>query len=129
MRPLLPSLRGHCRAALLLAAAACLTPAAASAACGDYVAVRSTDPHPDGHRADTNHGPAPCHGPNCSGSPTRDPLAPAVPLATEVGPKDGLGHGPGGPDRPAEAAPFPAPTSDACPANIPAPIFHPPRLG
>src|SRR5581483_12182218 len=81
-------LRGW-RAALPLVAVACFSPGRAAAECGDYVTILN-GPAVSGHHAMPEGGPAPakppCHGPNCSGSPVREPapLAPVVPAGSQA---------------------------------------------
>lgn len=123
---LLPShLFGGWRAAVVAAVAACAAPAAAQAGCGDYVVVRDATGAPV---AAPDHDPMPCHGPNCTGSPARDPLAPAAPPAPHAGAKECVALG-GAADPGDARSAFPIPTSDACPQGRAAAIFHPPRAG
>jgi hypothetical protein len=124
---LLPShlFRGW-RAALVAAVAACAAPAPAHAGCGDYVVIRDATGEP---AATPDHGdPLLCHGPNCTGSPTRDPLAPAAPPAPHAGAKECVAFGTAADPGDARTA-FPIPTSDACPPGPASAIFHPPRAG
>ncbi|MBN9521060.1 hypothetical protein J0H58_21505 [bacterium] len=107
---------------------ACAAPSAAQAGCGDYVVIR--DANGDVPATAPDHGdPVPCHGPNCTGSPTRDPLAPAAPPAPHTGVKECVTPGGGTADPGAARPAFPIPTSDACPSGPASAIFHPPRVG
>src|SRR5262245_60728580 len=87
------------RAAVLLVAVACLNTDRASAGCGDYVTILNASPNAsqqtDGHDGRTDptdrlESPVPtkppCHGPNCSGSPSKkpSPLAPPVPVGSRA---------------------------------------------
>src|SRR5581483_2975243 len=101
--PLSTLLRGW-RAALLLLAVACVNPARASAGCGDYVTIRDDAAPSAAHAAPVAPVKPPCHGPNCSGTPTREspPLPPVVPagslpkeLTRNPDPVDGPDAGPG----------------------------------
>ncbi|MBN9523149.1 hypothetical protein J0H58_32315, partial [bacterium] len=107
MRPLPSRLFRGWRAALVAAVAACAAPSAARAGCGGYVVIRDADGEP---AAAPDHGdPMPCHGPNCTGSPARDPLAPAAPPAPHAGAKECVTFG--GTADPGDARPaFPIPT-------------------
>jgi hypothetical protein len=122
-------LRGW-RAALLLLAVACFSPARASAGCGDYVTIRDDATAP-AHRV-TPQTPAnpPCHGPNCSGSPTREapPLVPVVPTGHQ--PKE-LTRNPDPADGP-DAEPgcsFDRDSTSARPIRQASSVYHPPRAG
>jgi hypothetical protein len=141
IRHILSLLTQTLRVALLLVAVLSLTPAVASAECGDYITIRdaTTAAHSDRSKS-TDHRLAmpepgvsraigsPLQRSNCSSSPRRQspPLAPAIPVSSRV----------------KEATQHPLPAHDettfcsslACESTSPAPIyrsnsvFHPPRL-
>lgn len=123
MAPPRPSPIRWWHAALVAVVAAGASPSAAQAGCGDYVVVR------DVPAAAPDHGDSPpCHGPNCHGSPTRDPLPPVAPPAPHAGAKECVS--PGGTADPGHSPPaFPIPTSDACHSGAASAVFHPPRAG
>jgi hypothetical protein len=115
---------------LLLVAAVCCAPSPAAAACGDYVTIRPADGEPGDHTdAGRPLDPTPCHGPNCSGSPARDPFAPVVPPVTHGSVKDGVTPAGNTPNPASRRSCFPIPASDVCPPGTAAAIFHPPRPG
>jgi hypothetical protein len=135
MRETLSSLIRGWRAALVLVAAACLTPDRASAGCGDHVTIlngSSQSDHQAG-RADPSDqsGPSrlPCQGPNCSGEPLHHqaPLAPVTTVTpqgkeivqTLLGPSGDNGL-PSLLDRD---------FSTAHPIRRASSVFHPPRIG
>ncbi len=122
----LPNLFRGWRVALVAAVAACASPSAAQAGCGEYVVIRDAAGALPATTPD--HGaPAPCHGPSCQSAPTHDPIAPVAP-PTVTSPKAAVSLG--GLEPPAAGGPhFPIPTSDACPDGSAVGIFHPPRAG
>ncbi len=138
MAPLLPSLTRGYRAALLLVVVACLSPGRVSAECGDYVTILNV-PSGETHQqashesgaTDSHQSPArpPCHGPNCSGSPTREfpPIPPAPVTSNPV--KEAVRHA--GASDAADASPsaFDRDTTSLRPIRRAASVFHPPRLG
>src|SRR5262245_47042971 len=125
-------------AALLLAAAACLTPGRASAECGDYVTIRNGPADPAHHATTRDATPQPdqaparppCHGPNCSSAPARDP-SPLPPVApTGLQPKELTQHPAAAADP--DAGPGSAldrDPSSARPVRRASSVFHPPRAG
>jgi hypothetical protein len=133
MRASLPSMIRDWRAAMLLVAAACLTPDRASAGCGDHVTILN------GSAASEHHATAPadpsqpmkfpCQGPNCSGKPVPHPASPApVPPTTPQGKEiaqtlEGLSGDGALPFR------FDRDSVSADPIRRASSVFHPPRIG
>ena len=137
MFALLSPLLRNGRAALLLVVVALLSPGRAEARCGhpnavfkaNLIAVEKSEPPADqsvqASERPAPAAPCPCHGPNCSGVPTRDApptVAPVTPQATEA--TLGATHT----HHPSDARPkFARDGSSAHPIDHPASIFHPPR--
>lgn len=121
---------------MLFVVVVCASPQRAQAGCGDYVtilsatAVAKTHAMPPVQVADGVPAPArmPCHGPNCSGAPTRDfPASPASPVSQPVKEQaQGLAHA-------IEADPFRGSLdldfTSLRPVRRATSIFHPPRIG
>lgn len=122
------------RAALLLVVVACLSPQRAEARCGHPGAIFKTDliaaeagekPSAAATESPAPAAPCPCHGPNCSGAPTRDAppptVAPVTPQATDATLDSVTPH-------PAAAHPkFARDGSASHPIDRPSSVFHPPR--
>lgn len=124
--------RSRCATALV-AVVACLSPGRASAECGDYVIILppSGTPHPAKPEPTTAPQPIPvtppCHGPNCSGSPTRE-TPPASPPATGGLMKESARHSAGTDFVPSvSGSPFPRDDTSPRPVRRASSIFHPPR--
>ena len=134
MRFLLSSLIRSWRAALLLVVAACATPDRASAECGDHVIILNA---PASSNHDAMPGAAempkpiklPCHGPNCSGSPTHDfpPLAPVAPVSSQLKELAQCLISVGDVDAPRPS--FDRDMSSLRPTHRASSVFHPPRVG
>ena len=129
MRETLPSLIRGWLAAMLLVAAACLTPDRASAGCGDHVTILNSSSQSDHQAGQSDQSKLPCQGANCSGEPLQHqaPLAPATTVAPQgkeivqslLGPSDDEGL------RSLLDRDF----SRTHPIRRASSVFHPPRFG
>jgi hypothetical protein len=126
-----PSLLRATGIALAIAAGVVLSPARATAGCGDYVHVAG--PTGEAAPAPANHDrddlPRPCHGPGCSNRPSQPAPPLTAPVTDSAGAKE-LAARSAAVDDPADgAAHNRAPRSIGSPVHVPSAILDPPRAG
>jgi hypothetical protein len=127
-------------AVLMLAAGLLFSASRASAECGDYIIIQQgrkspqqpTAHHPSDSQSLTlkekgHRSKAPCHGPNCSGLPSREPASPA-PAPTFSQAKEPASHTSTTREMPQSDAPLVADEAFSRPILRTKAIFHPPRF-
>lgn len=141
MVALLPPLFRDWRAALLLVAAALLSPGRAEARCGHPGSVFKSDliaAEPSAKPAQvtqSQHQPVeapvpavPCNGPNCSEAPDRHSPPPSTASTVEAGAKEAT-QVLGALEPPDDGAPHICALTSSQPIRFASAIFHPPRVG
>lgn len=133
------SLMYRARVALLLGVVVCLS-AGRAEACGEAFfkvayanpngANQSMVPHQGEHSAPGAPGDRPCHGPNCSGSPTPNtPPVSSVPASSSTAKETARQLANDSDDCDSQRSLFTRDTTSRRPINRASSVFHPPRLG